>query len=362
MAAVDADGEPLTPGLLYGDARGRVEGQDMANPAGNGEAGAFMRWCAHQAPGAAGIWPAQAVAARALGADAVIDSSTASTTWPLFDGHGWNPEEAVKLGVRFDQLPSIVTLGHDAGRTAGGLVLAPGTVDALAEQIVSDCQGPGDVMVMLGTTLMTWALTDSWGDHAPLWCIPWHLPGVFVVGGPSNAGGLFMDFVRRLLGPEDRPVSPERIPVWAPYLRGERVPLHTADMRGHLVGLDLTMGPSEVRRASFEASGFVVRDILERGGLKPQRIVATGGGTRVPAWTQALADCTGLPVHVSQVQEGGALGAAWLGRMALGAETSLQDAARWAGTSRIVEPAPEWAAAVDARYEIFRAAQEAAAR
>ena len=68
---------------------------------------------------------------------------------------------------------------------------------------------------------------------------------------------------------------------------------------------------------------------------------------------QAIADATGRPVEVSAVAEGAALGAAFLGRMAAGLETSIADAARWASTERVVEPDPAWAAAVEDRYQRF---------
>ena len=65
------------------------------------------------------------------------------------------------------------------------------------------------------------------------------------------------------------------------------------------------------------------------------------------------ADATGRPVEVSAVAEGAALGAAFLGRMAAGLESSINDAARWAATERIVDPHPAWAAAVEDRYHRF---------
>ena len=69
---------------------------------------------------------------------------------------------------------------------------------------------------------------------------------------------------------------------------------------------------------------------------------------------QAMADCTGLPVHVAAVPEGAALGAAWLARMAVGLEDSMEGVARWAATDRVVEPDPRWVDEVAARYARFR--------
>ena len=82
--------------------------------------------------------------------------------------------------------------------------------------------------------------------------------------------------------------------------------------------------------------------MIEASPVPARRIVATGGGTRVDGWVEALADCTGLPVHVCAVPEGGALGAAFLARLAAGLETDMPDAARWARTARIVDPDPAW--------------------
>ena len=120
-----------------------------------------------------------------------------------------------------------------------------------------------------------------------------------------------------------------------------------------LDGLNLTHDAASVRRAAYEASGFVVRQLIELGGAPASRIVATGGGTRVAPWMQAIADATGLPVEVSGVAEGAALGAAFLGRMAAGLESSIADAARWASVERIVEPDPAWKEPMEDRYGRF---------
>ena len=148
-------------------------------------------------------------------------------------------------------------------------------------------------------------------------------------------------------------MAPHNIPIWVPYPRGERVPVNDSARRAELVGLDLTHGPRAIRRAAFEASGFVTRRIIEAAPVAARRIVATGGGTRVAGWVEALADTTGLPVHVAAVPEGGALGAAFLARMAAGLESDMRDAARWARTERIVEPDPAWVRHTNERFARF---------
>ena len=126
-----------------------------------------------------------------------------------------------------------------------------------------------------------------------------------------------------------------------------------------LADLELGHDAAAVRRAGFEASGFVIRRILDAArdvhGTPPRRLVLTGGGTRVDDWVQAIADVTGLACDCVLVPEGAALGSAFLARIAAGLEgpAALGEGSRWARTGRTVEPDPRFAGAVDDRYARF---------
>lgn len=355
LCAVDDAGSALTPGLLYGDSRGGVAGAD---PSQSGELVGFGRWCVQTAPDAAGLWPAQAMANHALCGEAVLDTTTAMTAVPLFDYVGWDEQVCAEIGARPEQFPRIVPGNEPASvisadLPASGAVLGGGTVDALGEQLVAGAEADGDVLVILGATLISWAVIPDWVDVDGLWTIPHSAPGKSLIGGPSNAGGLFLDWVRRLAGDAPPSEDPAAVPVWTPYIRGERVPLHDPARRAGLHGLDLTHGPGSLIRAAQEAGGFVVRHQLELAGLSPQRIVATGGGVRSAGWLQALADATRLPVDVVAVPEGAALGSAFQARVVAGLETDANDARRWARTSHTVEPDASWVDPVDERYQTF---------
>ena len=363
LAAVDAAGVPISPGLLYGDDRGRTGEQPSGSDDASGGFLGFVRWLVATNPDARGYWPAQAVANHALSGEAVLDTTTASLAHPLFDWVGWDAALAGELGVTTEQLPRLVPTGWEAGRVGGdGPSLASGCIDAMAEQLVAGADRPGDVLVLLGTTLIVWVVAAE-GDEVPGYVtIPHTASGNYLVGGPSNAGGLFRDWVTRLFASaEERTLDPGRVPVWAPYPRGERVPLNDTTRRAVLDGLDLTHDPAAVVRAADEASAFVVKRAIDaavrHAGVSPQRVVASGGGTRVEPWVQAMADVTQLPVDCVAVPEGGALGSAWLARIAAGLEepTAMTDARRWARTGRRLEPRAGWAAAVTERYQRFLA-------
>jgi xylulokinase len=252
-------------------------------------------------------------------------------------------------------MPRVEGPGVAVGQVRGsGAVLAAGAIDAVCEQMVAGADQDGDVLVMCGTTLIVWATIPEWREAPGLWTIPHTAPGKCQIGGASNAGGLFLNWVDRLVGPgNSTPIDPGRVPVWSPYVRGERTPYHDPDRRAVLDGLNLAHDAASVRRAAYEASGFVVRQLIELGGSSAARIVVTGGGTRVEPWMRAVADATGLPVEVSGVPERAALGAAFLGRMAVGLESSIADAARWVSIERIVEPNPVWQPPMEERYGRF---------
>lgn len=371
LCPVGADGIPIGPGLLYGDARA-AGGPRGLDPSRDGELVRMLTWLAKAYPDAAGYWPAQAVANATLCGAGVIDSVTAMTTMPLFDFRGWDPTVCNEAGVRPDQLPEIRSGSAPAGAALGdlgpalaGAVVGGGTIDAFGEQLVAGADHDGDVLVIMGATLITWACVPDWREAPGLWTVPHTAPGKVLIGGPSNAGGILRDWAARvLLEPVDdlEVVDPADVPVVLPYLRGERTPLHDRDRRGSVHGLSLSHGPAALWRAVREASGHSVRHHLELAGLLggaptgevwAGRIVATGGGTRDAAWVQAVADVTGLPIDCVAVPEGGALGAAYLARVSAGLEDDASGASRWARTSRRVEPDSSWVEPCAARYASF---------
>ena len=353
LTAVDEAGIPLTPGLLYGDERGHQP--EKSTQPERGELAQFLRWQSHERPDAHGYWMAQAVANHALSGRADISFIVAATAGALFDWKGWDADRLRECGARTEQMPVIGPPGTAVGDVKGraNCVLEGGSVDAFAEQLVAGASAVGDVLVILGTTLIVWTVVPESVEVPNYYAMPNTAAGTFLLGGPSNAGGLFLNWANTLLGGTAEAVDPARVPVWVPYPRGERVPLQDPDRRGQLVDLDLTHGPAAARRAALEATAFAARRMIEAAPVPATRIVATGGGTRLDGWVEALADCTGLPVHVCAVPEGGALGASFLARLACGLETSMTDASRWARTSRVVDPTPAWQPHVDARYARF---------
>src|SRR5262249_47408464 len=144
-----------------------------------GELMQFMRWHVQQSPSARGYWMAQAVANHALVGEPIVSTTVAATAFPLFDWTSWDEELLAKIGARADQMPKIGVSGQPLGEVHGrpGCVLEGGTIDAMGEQIVAGCDDPGDVLVILGTTLIVWAVAPDATSVPNHYTIPHTAPG-----------------------------------------------------------------------------------------------------------------------------------------------------------------------------------------
>ena len=147
----------------------------------------------------------------------------------------------------------------------------------------------------------------------------------------------------------------EFCPVFLPYLLASNV---HPNAKGSFVGLNNYHTRAHMARSVYEGITFSHRyhlDKLLKNKVTPtQSIRLAGGMARSAVWVQMLADTTGLPVEVVEVNETGNLGCAVLGAVATGAFETIQDAA--AHMCRIapaVLPNPEKKAIYDRKYQMF---------
>jgi len=305
----------------------------------------------------------------------VVDHSIASATG-LFDitKLQWDPEALTIAGVSETQLSELVPttyviegLNRDIAEKTG---LAPGTPfviganDGVLANLGVGAITPGSVAVTIGTsgairTAVTAPVTDSRGR---LFCYVL-APGIWIVGGPVNNGGMILRWLRDELGSEERETA-KRLGVDAydvltqvaaragvgadgllfhPYLAGERAPLWNADVRGSFFGLSMYHRRAHMVRAVLEGIIFnlhAVMEIMEETGVRAQRILASGGFARSALWRQIMADIFDREVVVGKSAEGSCLGAAVLGMYAIDAIPSLDVAIEMAGLTESTRPNP----------------------
>ena len=237
LTAVNRRGVPTLPGLLYGDFEGRppaepvTAGDDVAL-AGMPDAEGFMRWAHALAPDARGYWPCQAVATYALSGVPAIDTGVTASMGDLHAGGKWNSEILDAIGVAPSQLPVVVPMATAGGTLPGTeTVFTGGSIDAMCDQVVGGADGARRRARHLRRH------PDRLGGHRRMaaGARPHQLSAHDAGAVPDRWAeqrrrilrGLGPDLAtrrpppgpaRETLGP--RLGSPDRVPVWLPYVRG----------------------------------------------------------------------------------------------------------------------------------------------
>jgi D-ribulokinase len=396
------DGTPLTPGVMYDDARGAAHVERVR------EAGAALwdrlgyrvgaTWALPTAlalleehPGAHVRHQTDVVTAHLVGHDVPTDSSSALKTGYDLLGDRWPGDVFAALGVDPAALPAVVAPGRplggvgDAVAAATGLrrgtpVLA-GLTDGCAAQFGAGAVRPGHWNAVLGTTLVLKGVSVEL-LHDPtgtVYChrdpqAGWWLPGGASSTGAAVLAGLvdparFAELTDALVAdaPGDLPVvyplagTGERFPFAAPdahgfWLDGDR-PRPLADLVG-------AVGARDAFAAVAEGVAFVERLCFEHvaalGADTSGPRTITGGATANRWWNQHRADVSGVALSLPAQSEP-ALGMAVLARAAVtadqagDAEPDLVAAAEtMVRIAEVVEPRAD--GALEERYGVFRAA------
>jgi FGGY-family pentulose kinase len=137
------------------------------------------------------------------------------------------------------------------------------------------------------------------------------------------------------------------------YFQGNRAPHSDPLARGMIWGLSLSHGPGHVFRAIMEGICYGTEHIFRtfrEQGYEPTLITVSGGSTRSDLWMQMHADVSNVPISLTRVGEGPALGSAMLAAVGAGVYPDIQAAAaNMVHTQHTIEPDP----AAHAEYEFY---------
>lgn len=384
---VDAAVMPLAPAILYGidtRASAQIERLDDAlgkaailertgNALTSQSAGPKVAWLRDERPeafaAATKFHTCQSFLVARLTSEHVIDHTTAAYWGPFYDIHtnDWISEWAAGT-VEPERLPRLAwpteVVGRvtvDAARASGlaaGTPVIAGAPDAPAEAVSAGVLGPGDLMVMYGSSIFMIAVVGETLVDPRMWAAPFVFEGTSIVaGGTSTAGTLTRWLIELLTDEHDTAAVGHRygeFAAWAaasppgangldllPYLSGERTPIHDPDARGVVFGLSLAHTRADIARAALEGIAQGIRlntEVMREIGVRIEHIRAVGGGVSNPAWLQAVSDCLGQRQEVV-TQRGAAYGDAILAAIGVGA-LEPDDVASWIDVDRTVEPNP----------------------
>ncbi|MDQ2691740.1 MAG: xylulokinase [Chloroflexota bacterium] len=265
---------------------------------------------------------------------------------------GLRPVVAEELGLR-DGTPVMLGCGDEHSACVGSGVIGPG--------IVGDISGTAEPVCVASQELAfdNTRLVETHCHADPdLWLL--ENPG-FLSGG--NYRWFREQFAKTetyasLDAEADRVEPGAEGLTFLPNLMGALTPTWNEAARGTYAGFTLAHTRGHFVRALLEGSAYALRDIvtqMQLAGVQLSELRVMGGGAKSQLWNQIKADVTGLPVHVPEVTETTALGAAFLALVGTGACTTLREASDMiVRIRRRVEPDPSRAALYAEAYERYR--------
>ncbi|MAW82443.1 MAG: carbohydrate kinase [Parvularcula sp.] len=231
---------------------------------------------------------------------------------------------------------------------------------------------PGDLALVTGSSHLHLGVTDKplyakgmWGAYSDVL-----RRGSSVVEGGQTSTGSVINWFRRTLAPDASYHELDEEALSAPpgcdgvtaqdHFQGNRTPYTDAASRGAFTGLSLTHTRGHLFRALLESIAYGARLIIETmsdNGVPIENVVACGGVTRSPVWTQIHADIIGSPVKLAAAACAPALGSAMFGAIGAGHYDGLDEAAenmvRFKST---IEPNPSAHEAYHPYFERYKSA------
>jgi xylulokinase len=289
----------------------------------------------------------------------------------------WSDELLDLAGVDRSFLPPIVDGGTPLGcvtpeaSTETGLptstLVAVGGHDHVCGALAAGVVRHGDFLDSIGTTECLFVALDqplanaamgrqgyTQGAHAR--------ERSYVYGGLYTAG-ICYDWIRHVGAgstPHDEllasaeAVAPGSLGVtFIPHLRLSNTPNMDSQARGAFIGLTTDAGTPELVRAVLEGVAFEgrasIEPLLRFAGLPPLTDAMVVGGTaRNELLLRIKASVMNMRMHVLEIEEAGALGAAMLGGIAAGVYHSVDDAVQTVQRAdHVIEPDPEAAVVYD---------------
>lgn len=306
-------------------------------------------------------------------------ADSAHLTWLLDTRHGqaeWSPELMNRYGIPRSKLPDIVEGTAMAGvltpKAAGeldlpsGIPVAAGCGDVCAAAIGSGATGDGQLHISLGTS--AWIsgffngrrlnVSDSYATiTSPVTNRP-------LLIATQECAGACLDWLASVTasGEVQDPQQQDALPIFLPWLAGERVPIDDNRLRGTFLGLSLNTRPEDLTLSVMEGVALNLRLAMQsvarqRGAVSTGPIAVVGGAANNDTLCQMLADCLQRPLVRPDFPEFTSLrGATALAATALGWQTSP-----WSGAGAQAEtndvtflPQAGTASHYDKRFAMFR--------
>lgn len=228
------------------------------------------------------------------------------------------------IGISVEKLPKIIGETQMAGYTKElfpkAVPVYTGLNDFFAALLGMGICQVGDMFDISGTSEHLGILEKTVNQQTPLVSGPYLRENVHY--GVTASSGTSLDFGLSLMGEKHlslEEVHGKKLPVFLPYLSGERAPIWDMDARGMFFGITSGCTKEELSYSVMEGVVFSLYHIYETMGKpKADRMKAAGGAAVNPLLNLLKAELFGIPVEVLEEKDSSAMGAVMVGSVGNG--------------------------------------------
>ncbi len=298
------------------------------------------------------------------GAKHYTDVTNASRTLLLDIGTGaWDPELCEIFGVPAKMLPEVGPSSAAIGKTDSALFGWPIKIGAVCGDQQASLAGnggftPGDTKATFGTGVFVLTYTGTTRPASELLAVTIAArtgdePLSYALEGSIFMGGAIVQWLVEELHLAESPHALDDLArsvpdtngvVLVPALTGLGAPEWDPYARGSVFGLTRGATSAHLARAALESIPLQVGDLTDvmatDSGNPLRSMRADGGVTASSLVMQTLADVLQVPIHVAEVAESTALGAAFLAGRAVGWWKEPADLPALTAVAKTYEPDP----------------------
>jgi xylulokinase len=407
LLALDADGAPLAPAIIWMDRRSADQCERLKRELGAQRiydiTGSWpdsfyllskLRWFRENRPELADrtavFLQSNGYINFMLTGERSADAGHASLSQACDLASGaWSGELLKAAGFDESVMPRIAESGDVIGRVtartaaltglkAGTPVLA-GAVDAIGGALEAGILGEGASAEMSGTSSTLLMASEQARPSPKLTYIKGAAPRHHISAGPMSSTGAALKWLRDLAyggagsGAHDLinaeaaaagagvngAGGPSGI-VFLPYMAGERAPIWDSDARGAFIGLTLDKTRADLARAVMEGAAFALRDNIEAAeaaGCAIGRLRVVGGHSASETWLKIKASVLDREIEAMGDSLGAPGGLAYLLAAQTGEFGSVAEAvAHCLKQGKITEPVKDWVGRYDELFQRYKAA------
>lgn len=336
LLGIDKNGAPTFPVMIWQDNRAESEARELARRFGDPRPviGTSLPWSA-SATAAKAFWmkrnrPEQANQTRWLlqpkdfigflltgaalsdpwSTKGLCNVRSRSAITELLDFIGWSDEVLPELLDGFSSRGVTTTECEKSFGIPSGIPVSVGWSDAMCGMLALGAFADPTSFIIMGTSAIVGTSSANEPDHdQPLYLIPAGSAPYPVTFGPTQMSGGSISWAAQLFGIDESELiargnsdrSPN-VPIYLPYIAGERAPLWRNDVRGSFSEVSVEHGATAFARATMEGICFAERQVLELSqrlsGAATTEIVLSGKAGNDPRWLATRLRTMGQPLRV----------------------------------------------------------------